>query len=86
MNKVKFSGKIENILDFKDYFYVTLKENGATFELKINKDTKDLDLFAPMKVGMILSVNGELEPITILHSSLLYHVKVNRISALFYPG
>jgi len=85
MNKVRFSGKIENVLDFKDYFYVILKENGATFELKINKDTKDLDLFAPMEAGMILSVNGELEPVAILHSRLLYHVKVNRISALFYP-
>ena len=86
MNKVGFSGKIENVLDFKDYFYVTLKENGVIFELKINKDTKDLDLFDPMKVGMILSISGELEPVTILQSSLLYHVKVNRIKALFYPG
>lgn len=87
MNKVGFSGKIENVLDFKDYFYVTLKENGVIFELKINKDTKDLNLFtAPMKAGMILSISGELEPVTILHSSLLYHVKVNRIKALFYPG
>lgn len=84
MNKVRFSGKIESVTDFKDYFYVTLKENGDIFELKINKDTKDLNLFAPMKAGMILSVSGELEPVTILHSSLLYHVKVNRISALFY--
>ena len=86
MNKVSFSGKIENVLDLKDYFYVTLKEEGKIFELKINKDTKDLNLFTtPMKAGMILSISGELEPVTILQSSLLYHVKINRIKALFYP-
>ena len=85
MNKIRFSGRIKNVLEFKDYYYVTLKENGDTFELKINKDTRGLNLFDSMKIGMILSIDGVLEPVTILHSSLLYHVKVNRISALFYP-